>query len=127
MPSTSSTPVSDLIQLTSSLSFKSQEANKLEHLVEYSYVPEDAQISATSQPLINPYVVYQRPRGVTTIRQLLHRRRPAPKEYVQASNLNQCLLKSTEAEQYVTIEVPQSLIKESLKEAIHISTGEQSG
>ena len=101
-----SNPASEIIQLSSSLSFRSQETNRLEQLVEYSYIPEDAQISATSQPLMNPYVVYQRPRGVTTIRQLLHRRRPGPKEYVQASNLNQCLLKSTEAEQYVTIEIP---------------------
>lgn len=66
-------------------------------------------------PLLNLYGVYRKQRrAVPTIHQLLRRTRPSPKEYVQTSNLNQCQLMAIKHEQYVTIEIPQSLIKESI-------------
>ena len=58
-------------------------ASKIENLVEYSYVPESAQISESSMPLISPYKLYQRPNSFTrNIRTLISTKKPAPKEYI---------------------------------------------
>lgn len=95
--STSTSNVVDIITHMSSLSFTQQETNRIDQLVEYSYVPDDVHVLVTSQPLINPYGVYNRRRGFTpNIQQLLGRSRPTFKEYVQSSNLNQCQLMATD-------------------------------
>ena len=92
MASTSSSTPSNPVTLSSTLSLPksctSHTANKIENLVEYSYVPESAQISESSYPLIRPH----------------------PKEYIQSSRLDQCSLQATPAEQYVTLEIPSDLI-----------------
>ncbi|KAH9801309.1 hypothetical protein KPL71_000978 [Citrus sinensis] len=105
MASTSSSPP---VTLSSTLSLPrsctSHTTNKIENLVEYSYIPESAQISESSYPLISPYQLYKRPSSFTrSIRTLISTRRPQPKEYIQSSRLDQCALQATSAEQYVTL------------------------
>ncbi|KAH9716966.1 hypothetical protein KPL71_021652 [Citrus sinensis] len=115
MASTSSSTPSTPVTLSSTLSLPksctSHTANKIENLVEYSYIPESAQISESSYPLISPYQLYKRPGSFTrSIRTLISTRRPQPKEYIQSSRLDQCSLQATSAEQYVTLEIPSELI-----------------
>ncbi|KAH9716800.1 hypothetical protein KPL71_021582 [Citrus sinensis] len=115
MASTSSSTLSNPVTLSYTLSLpkscSSHTANKTENLVEYSYIPESAQISESSYPLISPYQLYKRPSSFTcSIRTLISTRRPHPKEYIQSSRLDQCSLQATPVEQYVTLEIPSELI-----------------
>ena len=49
----------------------------IENLVEYSYIPEGAQIGESTMPLVNPYNLYKRSSSVTrSIRTLISTRRP---------------------------------------------------
>ncbi|KAH9734655.1 hypothetical protein KPL71_017445 [Citrus sinensis] len=92
---------------------------------EYSYIPESAQISESSYPLISPYQLYKRPSSFTrSIRTLISTRRPHPKEYIQSSRLDQCSLQATPAEQYVTLEIPSELISNWKREGYaHLHLG----
>ncbi|KAH9649324.1 hypothetical protein KPL70_025938 [Citrus sinensis] len=115
MASPSSFPPSNPVTLSSTLSLPksctSHTTNKIENLVEYSYIPESAQISESSYPLISPYQLYKHPSSFTrSIHTLISTRRPQPKEYTQSSRLDQCALQATSAEQYVTLEIPSELI-----------------
>ncbi|KAH9801779.1 hypothetical protein KPL71_001153 [Citrus sinensis] len=112
MASTSSSPPVTLsYTLSLPRSCTSHTTNKIENLVEYSYIPESAQISESSYPLISPYQLYKRPSSFTrSIRTLISTRRPHPKEYIQSSRLDQCALQATSAEQYVTLEIPSELL-----------------
>ncbi|KAH9801776.1 hypothetical protein KPL71_001151 [Citrus sinensis] len=105
------TPVSLSSTLSLSKSCSKQTANKIENLVEYSYIPESAQINESSFPLLSPYHLYKRPYSFTrSIRTLISTGRPQPKEYIQSSRLDQCSLQATTAEQYVTLEILPELI-----------------
>ena len=118
MASTSSnenTITSSYISLSSTLSLPKsctkQTTNKIENLVEYSYILESAQINESSFPLISPYQFYKRGNSFTrSIKTLISTKRPYPKEFIQSSRLDQCSLQATIAEQYVTLEIPQELI-----------------
>ncbi|KAH9765512.1 hypothetical protein KPL70_001895 [Citrus sinensis] len=129
MASTSSSNPSTPVTLSSTLSLPksctSHTANKIENLVEYSYIPESAQISESSYPLISPYQLYKRPSSFTrSIRTLISTRRPHPKEYIQSSRLDQCSLQATPAEQYVTLEIPSELISNWKREGYtHLHLG----
>ncbi|KAH9697807.1 hypothetical protein KPL71_023766 [Citrus sinensis] len=129
MASTSSSNPSTPVTLSSTLSLPksctSHTANKIEHLVEYSYIPESAQISESSYPLISPYHLYKRPSSFTrSIRTLISTRRPHPKEYIQSSRLDQCSLQANPAEQYVTLEIPSELISNWKREGYtHLHLG----
>ncbi|KAH9769835.1 hypothetical protein KPL71_012160 [Citrus sinensis] len=129
MASTSSSNPSTLVTLSSTLSLPksctSHTANKIENLVEYSYIPESAQISESLYPLISPYQLYKRPSSFTrSIRTLISTRRPHPKEYIQSSRLDQCSLQATPAEQYVTLEIPSELISNWKREGYtHLHLG----
>ncbi|KAH9752157.1 hypothetical protein KPL71_014586 [Citrus sinensis] len=94
-------------------------------LQEYSYIPESAQISESSYPLLSPYHLYKRPSSFTrSIRTLISTRRPHPKEYIQSSRLDQCSLQATPAEQYVTLEIPSELISNWKREGYtHLHLG----
>ncbi|KAH9716855.1 hypothetical protein KPL71_021598 [Citrus sinensis] len=79
MASTSSSNPSTPVTLSSTLSLPksctSHTTNKIEHLVEYSYIPESAQISESSYPLLSPYHLYKRPSSFTrSIRTLISTR-----------------------------------------------------
>ncbi|KAH9792641.1 hypothetical protein KPL71_004209 [Citrus sinensis] len=129
MASTSSSTPSNPVTLSSTLSLPksctSHTANKIENLVEYSYIPESAQISESSYPLLSPYQLYKRPSSFTrSIRTLISTRRPHPKEYIQSSCLDQCSLQATPVEQYVTLEIPSELISNWKREGFtHLHLG----
>ena len=44
------------------------------------------------------------------IKTLISTKRPNPKEYIQSSRLDKCVLQATTVEQYVTLEIPLELI-----------------
>ncbi|KAH9801887.1 hypothetical protein KPL71_001191 [Citrus sinensis] len=121
--------VSPPVTLSSTLSLPrsctSHTTNKIENLVKYSYIPESAQISESSYPLISPYQLYKRPSSLTrSIRTLISTRRPHPKEYIQSSRLDQCALQATSAEQYVTLEIPSELLSNWKREGYtHLHLG----
>ncbi|KAH9744168.1 hypothetical protein KPL70_003573 [Citrus sinensis] len=121
----SSTPVTLSSTLSLPKSCTSHTANKIENLVEYSYIPESTQISESSYPLISPYQLYKRPSSFTrSIRTLISTRRPHPKEYIQSSHLDQCALQATSAEQYVTLEIPSELLSNWKREGYtHLHLG----
>ncbi|KAH9792676.1 hypothetical protein KPL71_004226 [Citrus sinensis] len=129
MASTSSSTPSTPVTLSSTLSLPKSctfhTANKIENLVEYSYIPESAQISESSYPLLSPYHLYKRPSSFTrSIRTLISTRRPHPKEYIQSSRLDQCSLQATPAEEYVTLEIPSELISNWKREGYtHLHLG----
>ncbi|KAH9734659.1 hypothetical protein KPL71_017448 [Citrus sinensis] len=120
-----STPVTLSSTLSLPKSCTSHTANKIENLVEYSYIPECAQVSESSYPLISPYPLYKHPSSFTrNIRTLISTRRPHPKEYIQSSRLDQCSLQATPAEQYVTLEIPSELISNWKREGYtHLHLG----
>ncbi|XLU44670.1 hypothetical protein S245_039484, partial [Arachis hypogaea] len=106
-----STPLS-IDRLPASL--KKTLGNKIDQLVEFTHVPEDSRTPATEYPLISPYSFYHRQKKstLTSIRHLIHRNpSPPPKEVIQSSSLQQCGLKATTTEQYITLEIPQELIQ----------------
>ncbi|RDX61397.1 hypothetical protein CR513_60385, partial [Mucuna pruriens] len=87
-------------------------SSKIENLVEYSYVPEDAQISETSTPRLSLYNIFHRQRStLRSITRLISTRRPHIKKYVQSSKMECCSLAATSEEQYVTIEIARELIR----------------
>ncbi|MED6124377.1 hypothetical protein PIB30_058404 [Stylosanthes scabra] len=108
-------------------SVKKTLSNKIENLVEVTYVPENSKIPATDLPLINPYSFYHRQKKSTiaSIRHLIHRNQSPPvKEIIQHANIQQCGLKAITAEQYVTIEIPQALIDNYLAQGFtHLHLG----
>ena len=129
MASASSLNPSNPVTLSSTLSLPrsctSHTTNKIENLVEYSYIPDSTQISESSYPLINPYQLYKRPSSFThSIRTLISTRWPQPKEYIQSSRLDQCAFQATSAEQYVTLEIPSELISNRKREGYtHLHLG----
>ncbi|KAK2661996.1 hypothetical protein Ddye_000570, partial [Dipteronia dyeriana] len=45
--------------LSSAISVRQTQTNKIQNLVEYTNIPESAQINETSLPLLNPYTVFK--------------------------------------------------------------------
>ena len=119
------TPVSLSSTLSLPKSCSKHTASKIKNLVEYSYIPESAQINESSFPLLSPYHLYKRPHSFTrSIRTLVSTKRPHPKEYTQSSRLDQCSLQATTAEQYVTLEIPPDLISNWQREGYtHLHIG----
>ncbi|KAI5444709.1 hypothetical protein KIW84_013111 [Lathyrus oleraceus] len=108
-------PDTQPITTTSSLSlpklYKKINSHKIENLIEYSHVPEDAQISETIPPLLSSYNIFKRQRSVTrSIRNLISTNHPHMKEYVQSSRLDQCSLRATNQEQYIDLEIPKLIL-----------------
>nr|KYP76749.1 polyprotein [Cajanus cajan] len=104
---------SSQINLTIPKSCKQTLSDKLENLIEYSRVPEDAQIESALPPLLSPYNVFRRHKSSFTwnVRKLVSTPRPGIKEFIQTTKMDQCALKATSAEQYVDLEINPSLIK----------------
>ena len=100
MASSSTNPVStesSHISLSSTLSLprscQKHVASKIKNLVEYSYIPELAQINESQFPVMSPYNLYKQKTSFTrSIRTLISIKRPLPKEYIQSSRLTQCPL-----------------------------------
>ncbi|KAH9686159.1 hypothetical protein KPL70_014260 [Citrus sinensis] len=113
--SSTSTSSSSHISLSSTLSLpkscSKHITSKIENLVEYSYIPESAQINESQFPIMSPYNLYKQKTSFTrSIRTLISTKRPLPKEYIQSSRLDQCALQALQSEQYVTMEIPSDLV-----------------
>ena len=84
----SSSEVIDTTKPTFDLSLRKSTANRLDYLYEISYVPEDSKIPITDFPIVNPYIVFDKPQVSfkKSIKKLLsHFQSSIVKEYVQAS------------------------------------------
>ncbi|KAH9734775.1 hypothetical protein KPL71_017498 [Citrus sinensis] len=113
--SSTSTSSSSHISFSSTLSLpkscSKHIASKIENLVEYSYIPESAQINESQFPIMSPYNLYKQKTSFTrSIRTLISTKRPIPKEYIQSSRLDQCAFQASQSEQYVTMEIPSDLV-----------------
>ena len=82
-------------------------STNVENLVEYSYIPESAQLNESQFPIMSPYNLYKQKTSLTrSIQTLISIKRPLPKEYIQSSRLDQCALQASQSEQYVILEIP---------------------
>ena len=116
-PASSTSPVTLSFTLSLPKSCTKQTASKIENLVEYSYVPKSVQINESSLLLISPYHLYKKLSFTKSIKTLISTKWPHPKEYIQSSQLDQCALQATTAEQYVTLEIPSELISTRKRES----------
>ena len=90
-PSSSSSHISLSSTLSLPKSCSKHIASKIENLVEYSYIPESAQINESQFPIMSPYNLYRQKTSFTrSIRTLISTKRPILKEYIQSSRLDQC-------------------------------------
>ncbi|KAK2654996.1 hypothetical protein Ddye_008048 [Dipteronia dyeriana] len=84
------------IKLSSVVSIRRTQANKIQNLVEYTYIPESAQIKETSLPLLNPYTVFKRSKSLARkVTSLVQHRAPPIKEYIQSTALDNCLVSTS--------------------------------
>lgn len=84
---------------------------KIDQLVEYTYIPLEAQINATELPFLNPYELLHKNNYLQkSIKKLITPKKFPIKEYIQSSQMNNCLISATKVEQFVDFEVPQDLI-----------------
>ena len=84
--SSKSSPIS--LSSTFSLPHSCQKhvASKIENLVEYSYIPESAQINESQFLVMSPYHLYKQKTSFNrSIRTLISTKQPLPKEYIQSS------------------------------------------
>ena len=110
-PSSSSSHISLSSTLSLPKSCQKHIASKIENLVEYSYIPESAQINESQFPIMSAYHLYKQKTSLTrSIRTLISTKKPLPKEYIQSSRLDQRALQASQSEQYVTLEIPPDLV-----------------
>ena len=91
----------------SDLSLRKSVSNKLDYLYEVSIEPEV--VNPTSLPLINPYSAFgkQQLSTLRTIKSLITKKPKGVKEYIQASKVDQHLIKANCKEQFMTLCIPQ--------------------
>ena len=104
-PSTTTTVLAPN-RLSSSISLptsvRRSHSHRIQDLVEYTHIPESAQINETSLPLLNPYNIFRRDKSLAKRVTNLVRTRPPPvKEYVQSTALDNCLIPVSPGEQYL--------------------------
>ena len=110
-PSSSSSHISLSSTLSLPQSCSKHIVSKIENLVEYSYIPESAQINESQFPIMSPYNLYKQKTSFTgSIRTLISTKRQLPKEYIQSSRLDQCALQASQSEQCVTLQIPSDLV-----------------
>ncbi|KAK2663693.1 hypothetical protein Ddye_002267 [Dipteronia dyeriana] len=96
------------VRLSSAISVRQTQTNKIQNLVEYTYIPESAQINETFLPLLNPYTVFKRSKSLSKrVTTLVQHRSPPIKEYVQSTGLDNCPVPASTAEQYDDLEIGQ--------------------
>ena len=104
-----STPVTLSFTLSLPKSCTSHTANKIENLVEYSYIPESAQINESSYPLLSPYQLYKHPSSFTrSIRTLISTRQPHPKNISSLPVWINVLFKQPLLSNMLLLKYPQS-------------------
>ena len=82
-------------------------------MYEVSHVPEDSKIPITDFPIVNPYTVFDKPQVSfkKSIKKLLGPSQSSTvKEYVQASKFDQYHIPTSEAETFITLELPREFI-----------------
>ncbi|KAK2640903.1 hypothetical protein Ddye_022666 [Dipteronia dyeriana] len=105
------------VRLSSAISVRQTQTNKIQNLVEYTHIPESAQITETALPLLNPYTVFKCSKSLSRrVTALVHYHSPPIKEYVQSIALDNCLVPASTTEQYVDLEIGQPLIDQWIKE-----------
>ena len=110
-PSLSSSHISLSSTLSLPKSCQKHIASKIENLVQYSYIPESAQINESQFLIMSPYNLYKQKNSFTrSIQTLISTKRPLQKEYIQSSKLDQCALQVSQSEQYVTLEITPDLV-----------------
>ncbi|KAK2653452.1 hypothetical protein Ddye_013308 [Dipteronia dyeriana] len=110
-----------LVKICSSISLPSSvkrtQSNKIQNRVEYTYIPESAQIDETSLTLMNPYTVVKRKRSLARKTNILIQHRSYPvNEYVQSITLDNCLVPTTKNEQYIDLQIDQQMIDQWIRE-----------
>ncbi|KAK2636240.1 hypothetical protein Ddye_031032 [Dipteronia dyeriana] len=112
-------------RLSSVISIRQTQTNKIQNLIEYTHIPESAQITETALPLLNPYTVFKRSRSLSRrVTALVQHRFPPIKEFVQSTALDNCLIPASATEQYVDLEIGQPLIDQWIKEGYsHLHIG----
>ncbi|KAK2635945.1 hypothetical protein Ddye_030737 [Dipteronia dyeriana] len=91
-------------RLSSAISIRQTQTNKIQNLVEYTHIPESAQITESALPLLNPYTVFKRSRSLSRrVTALVQHRSPPIKEYVQSMALDNCLIPASATKQYVDL------------------------
>ncbi|KAK2643036.1 hypothetical protein Ddye_024799 [Dipteronia dyeriana] len=112
-------------RLSSAISIRQTQTNKIQNLVEYTHIPESAQITETALSLLNPYTVFKRSRSLSRrVAALVQHRSPPIKEYIQSAALDNCLIPASANEQYVDLEIGQPLIDQWIKEGYsHLHIG----
>ncbi|KAK2656197.1 hypothetical protein Ddye_009249 [Dipteronia dyeriana] len=104
-------------RLSSAISIRQTQTNKFQNLVEYTHIPESAQITETALPLLNPYIVFKQSRSLSRrVTALVQHRSPPIKEYVKSTALDNCLIPASATEQYIDLEIDQPLIDQWIKE-----------
>ncbi|KAK2658812.1 hypothetical protein Ddye_005345 [Dipteronia dyeriana] len=104
-------------RLSYAISIRQTQTSKIQNLVEHTHIPESAQITETTLPLLNPYTVFKRSRSFSRIvTALVQHRSPPIKEYVQSIALDNYLIPASTTEQYVDLEIGQPLIDQWIKE-----------
>ncbi|KAK2651583.1 hypothetical protein Ddye_011439 [Dipteronia dyeriana] len=98
-------------RLSSAIYIRQTQTNRIQNLVEYTYIPESSQIIETALPLLNPYTVFKRSRSLSRrLMALVQHRSPPIKEYVQSTALDNCLIPASD------LEIGQPLIDQWIKE-----------
>ncbi|KAK2655052.1 hypothetical protein Ddye_008104 [Dipteronia dyeriana] len=88
------------VRLSSAISVRQTQTNKIQNLVEYTHIPESSQITETALPLLNPYTVFKRSKSLSRrVTTLVQHRSPPIKENVQSTALDNCLVPTSTAEQ----------------------------
>ncbi|KAK2634721.1 hypothetical protein Ddye_029513 [Dipteronia dyeriana] len=113
------------VKLSSAVSIRRTQSNKIQNLVEYTHIPESAQINETSLPLLNPYIVFKPSKSTARkVTALVQYRPPRIKEYVQSKVLDNCLVLASTTEQYIDQEIVQPLIVQWIREGYsHLHIG----
>ena len=87
----SSSEVTNTTKPVFDLSLRKSTANRLDYLYEISHIPEDSKIPITDFPIVNPYIVFDKPQTSfkKSIKKFLGPSQPSTvKEYVQTSKLD---------------------------------------
>ncbi|KAK2641171.1 hypothetical protein Ddye_022934 [Dipteronia dyeriana] len=106
-------------------SVRTTQSNKIQNLVEYIHIPESAQINETSLPHLNPYTIFKRNRSLARrINFLVQHRSPLVKEYAWSTAVDNRLVPTTTAEQYVDHQIDQQMIDHWIREGYsHLHLG----
>ena len=110
----SSSTINDTTKPTFDLSLRKSTANKLDYLYKISHVLEDSKIPITDFPIVNLYIVFDKPQPSfkkTKKKKIIGPSHPSTvKKYVQASKFNQFNIPASENENFITLALPREFV-----------------